>query len=163
MSEASVDVSDTRMGDDDSPKRTSSRPPKGLNFWLIILSVCITLWLYALELTAVSTALPTIANALHADQFVWVGSAYALASTAFLPLSGGLAEVFGRKPAALLSLLLFSAGSAIGGAAKNMNMLIAGRTVQGLGGGGILGIGYIILADLTSLEERGVYSGIFGL
>lgn len=140
-----------------------SRPPKGTDFWLILVSLCITLWLYALELTAVSTALPTIASALHATEFIWVGSAYALASTAFLPMSGGLAEVFGRKPAVLLCIFLFSAGSAVCGAAQNMDMMIAGRTIQGLGGGGIQALAYIILADLVSLEERGVYTGIFGM
>jgi MFS family permease len=43
---------------------------------------------------AVSTALPTIVADLHADEFLWVASAYGLASSAFIPLSGGLAEVF---------------------------------------------------------------------
>lgn len=43
--------------------------------------------------TAVSTALPIITQELHGSQFVWVGSAYVLAATAFLPLSGALAEV----------------------------------------------------------------------
>lgn len=52
--------------------------------------------LSALDLTAVSTALPTIANQLQGgDEYVWVGSAYALSSTAILPLSGGLADIFG--------------------------------------------------------------------
>ena len=43
--------------------------------------------------TAVTTALPIIVAELHGSQFVWVGSAYALSATAFLPMSGGLAQV----------------------------------------------------------------------
>ena len=46
--------------------------------------------------TSVSTALPTIVEALHGKDFAWVGSAYTLGSTAFMPMSGGLAEIFGR-------------------------------------------------------------------
>ncbi|KAF8585267.1 MFS general substrate transporter [Ramaria rubella] len=143
----------------------ASRPQveRGLRFWLILLSLCLTLFLSALELTAVSTALPTIVADLHGSGFVWVGAAYALASSAILPMTGGIAQIFGRKPAVLASIAFFALGSALCGAAKNMNMLIAGRTVQGLGGGGILSFSAIVLADLVSLEERGLYAGLFGL
>lgn len=136
---------------------------KGHRFWLVFLSICSALFLSALELTAVSTVLPTIAHALHTTEFVWVGSAYALASTAFLPMSGNVAQLFGRRPALLSCLGLFAAGSAICGAAQNMPMLVAGRTVQGLGGGGIQSLSAIILADMVTLQERGAYAGLFGL
>ncbi|TBU31313.1 MFS general substrate transporter [Dichomitus squalens] len=145
-----------------------SQPPavvrkKGVVFWLIFLSICVALFLSALELTAVSTALPTIAHDLHASDFVWVGSAYALSSTAFLPMSGGIAQMFGRRPALLGALALFALGSGICGGASSMTMLIAGRTVQGLGGGGIQSLSSIIVADLVTLQERGLYAGLFGL
>ena len=136
---------------------------RGLRFWLIFGSMCICLSLSALELSSVSTALPTIVNDLHATQFAWVGSAYALASTAFLPLSGGLAQTFGRRPIILMTIGLFALGSGICGGAKSMEMLIAGRTLQGLGGGGIQSLTGIILADLVSLRDRGIYGGIYGL
>ena len=80
-------------------------------------------------LTAVSTALPTITKQLNGgDNFVWVGSAYALSSTAFLPLSGSLADIFGRRVVMLGSIVFFALGSALAGAAQNMNMLIAARS-----------------------------------
>lgn len=134
-----------------------------LKFWLIFASMCICLFLSALELSSISTALPTIAHELRATQFVWVGSAYALSSTAFLPMSGGLAQAFGRRPTTLITIGLFALGSGICGGATSMKMLIAGRTIQGLGGGGIQSVTSIILADLVSLQERGVYAGLFGL
>ncbi|KAH0828930.1 major facilitator superfamily domain-containing protein [Lanmaoa asiatica] len=142
---------------------TTQLPKKGLRFWLIFGSMCVCLFISALELFSVSTALPTIVNALHTSQFTWVGSAYALASTAFLPMSGGLAQMFGRRPAILLCICLFALGSIICGCAHDMTTLIAGRTVQGLGGGGIQSLTGIILADLVTLQERGVYAGLFGL
>ena len=136
---------------------------KGLKFWLIFISMCICLSLSALELSSVYTALPTIADDLHASQFTWVGSAYALASTAFIPMSGGLAQTFGRRPATLVTIGLFALCSGVCGGAKSMNMLIAGRAIQGLGGGGIQSLTGIILADLVSLKERGLYTGLYGL
>ena len=88
-----------------------------------------SIFLSALDLTAVSTALPTITAALNGgDSFTWVGSAYSLASTAFLPLSGALADIFGRKPVMLGSILFFALGSALAGAAQDMNMLIGARS-----------------------------------
>ena len=137
------------------------RPPKGPRFWLMLIALCMALFLSALEFTAVATALPTITADLHGTDFVWVGSAYALASSAILPMTGGLAQVFGRRPSFLGSIACFTAGSAICGAAKNMGMLIAGRTVQGLGGGGILSLTTIVISDMVSLEERGLYAGGF--
>jgi MFS family permease len=135
--------------------------PKDLRFFLILLALCTGQFLGALELSAVSTALPTITAALHGEDFVWVGSAYALASSAILPMTGGLAQIFGRRPSFLGSIVVFVVGSALCGAAKNMHMLIAGRTVQGLGGGGLLSLTLIVLGDMITLEERGLYAGGF--
>ena len=78
-------------------------------------------------------------------------------------MSGGLAQVFGRRPAILMAIGLFALGSGICGGAGSMNMLIAGRVVQGLGGGGIQSLTGIILADLVTLQERGIYGGLYGL
>ncbi|KAI0292637.1 major facilitator superfamily domain-containing protein [Multifurca ochricompacta] len=63
----------------------------------------------------------------------------------------------------LLALLLFAVGSAICGPASSMNMLIAGRTVQGLGAGAITSSVQIMLSDLVTLRERGTFSGLMAL
>ncbi|KAI0709725.1 Mfs1.2 [Earliella scabrosa] len=144
-----------------------TKPPpavkKGYKFWMIFLSLCLAMFLSALEFSGVATALPVIINELHGDDFVWVGAAYALASTAFLPMSGGLAEIFGRRFAMLFALACFILGSALCGAAQSMTWLIAARTVQGLGGGAILSISSIVVSDLVPLRERGAYNGLIGL
>lgn len=103
---------------------------KGSAFWLSFFAVCVSVFLSALDLTGVGTALPTITKDLNGgDEFSWVGSAYALASTAFLPLSGHLADAFGRRPVMLGSILLFAFGSALSGAAQSMTMLIGARSM----------------------------------
>lgn len=61
------------------------------------------------------------------DSFAWVSAAYTLACTSILPLSGRLAEIFGRRPILLGSLFLFAVGSALCASAHSMKMLIAGR------------------------------------
>lgn len=84
---ADIQIHDAQATSPPSPQK------KGFNFWMIFLSLCLAMFLSAVELSAVSTAMPTIIHELEGDDFVWVGTAYALASTAFLPMSGGMAEV----------------------------------------------------------------------
>ncbi|KZT12007.1 iron permease [Laetiporus sulphureus 93-53] len=138
---------------------------RGISFWLVIAAVCTSLFCGAMELTAVSTALPTIVNAIPFDahNFVWVGSAYALSSTAFIPMSGNLAQIFGRKPIMLFSISAFAVGSLMCAVSPSQRLFISGRTVQGLGGGGILSLTNIILADLVPLRERGIFNGFIGM
>ncbi|EKM52846.1 uncharacterized protein PHACADRAFT_149773 [Phanerochaete carnosa HHB-10118-sp] len=136
---------------------------RGFRFWMVILAICSSLFLSALELTGVATALPTIVHDLNGNDFVWVSSAYSLAATALLPMSGGLAQIFGRRITMLLSIALFALGSAMCGAAQNMNWLIAARSVQGAGGGGLLSLSSIIISDLVPLKERAIYNALIGV
>lgn len=76
-----------------SPKDTTAQKRSNTKLWLVFVSICLSVFLSALDQNAVSTALPSIIHDLHGQDFVWVGAAYALSCTAFLPLSGGLAEV----------------------------------------------------------------------
>ncbi|OBZ69437.1 hypothetical protein A0H81_10667 [Grifola frondosa] len=116
--------------------------------------------LNGLELSALTAALPRITNELQGTTFVWVGSAYALSGTACIPLSGGLAQLFGRRAVFLGALLIMALGSALCGAAQSMNFLIAGRAVQGLGAGAIISIVAIITSDLVPLSDRGFINGL---
>ncbi|CDO75065.1 hypothetical protein BN946_scf184605.g6 [Trametes cinnabarina] len=136
------------------------KSPKGSAFWLCFTAVVVCNFLSALDVTAVSTALPTITDDLHGgDLFVWVGAAYGLASASILPFSGRLADIIGRRPIMMACVGFFFVGSALAGSAQSMKMLIAARTVQGVGGGGIINLASIITSDLVPLAERGVYQG----
>ncbi|KAF8202686.1 iron permease [Mycena galopus ATCC 62051] len=151
--------------DSNVPGGPQKRAPKSRAFWLSFVAIMVAEFLAALDLTAVGTALPTIAEGLRdtSGDYIWVGSAYALSSTAFIPLSGNLADVFGRKSVMLASIACFFVGSAIAGAAQNMPMMIAARVFEGIGGGGILTLAEIITADLVPLAERGLYQGLLAL
>ncbi|KAI9063905.1 iron permease [Trametes sanguinea] len=133
---------------------------KGNAFWLSFTAVVVCNFLSALDVTAVSTALPTITDELRgANDFVWVGSAYGLAAAAILPFTSHLADIMGRRPIMMVCVGFFFLGSALSGSARSMNMLIAARTVQGAGGGGIINLTSIITSDLIPLAERGTYQG----
>ncbi|KAI0833802.1 iron permease [Trametes gibbosa] len=151
----------------DSPSPPPSPPAnsaKGSVFWLSFTAVVVSNFLSALDVTAVSTALPTITDDLNGgDDFVWVGAAYGLAAASILPFTGRAADILGRRPVMLGCVGLFFLGSALAGSARTMNMLIAARTVQGMGGGGIINLASIITSDLVPLAERGVYQGFLVL
>ncbi|TFK91558.1 iron permease [Polyporus arcularius HHB13444] len=138
----------------------SSTPKRGFNFWMVFVSGLMVEILSALDLSAVSTALPTIIGTLDGTDFIWAGSAYTIASTAAIPFIGDLASTFGRKPVLIAFILCFALGSALCGAAQNMKLFIAGRAIQGFGGGGCLASVQIINADMIPLPERGKFQGI---
>ncbi|KAI0776679.1 iron permease [Trametes elegans] len=133
---------------------------RGFRFWVVFASTLLVELLSALDLTAVSTALPTIVERLHGNDFIWAGGAYTIASTAVLPLVGGLVSGFGRKWVLLVFVAFFAVGSVLCGAAQDLTMLIVGRAVQGLGSGGSLSVTEIIFADMVPLPERGKFQGI---
>ncbi|KAJ7625659.1 MFS general substrate transporter [Roridomyces roridus] len=111
----------------------------------------------------IGTAAPTIVEDLHGGDFTWVSSAYTLSSAACIPISGNLAQIFGRRPILLVGVFLFAAGSAISGSAQTMTILIVGRGVQGAGGGAIQALTNIVVSDLVSLRQRGLFNGITGV
>ncbi|KAL1946355.1 hypothetical protein VTO73DRAFT_15482 [Trametes versicolor] len=158
---SSVSDSDPSTSSDSIPKARTER--RGWRFWIIFVALCVSLFLTALDLASVSTALPSIIHDLDGtDSFVWVSSAYTLACTAVLPMSGRLADIFGRQYVLLIAILFFGVGSAVAGAATSMDILIAGRTIQGVGSGAIQVLVAIVIADLIPLKDRGFFQALTG-
>ncbi|KAJ7483257.1 MFS general substrate transporter [Mycena latifolia] len=142
----------------------STPPPKrDWRFWVIFVALCLSIALAALDIGALATALPSIVHDLNGtDSFAWVSTAYTLATTAVLPLSGRLADVLGRRDVLLAALVVFAIGSAVCGAAHSMAMLIAGRVIQGIGSGGIQSLTAIVVADIVPLKDRGFFNALTG-
>ncbi|KAI1407189.1 putative multidrug resistance protein fnx1 [Hypoxylon sp. FL1857] len=142
-----------------SPKPQASG--YGWRFWGIISSLSIMSILSALDISAISTTLPSIVDDLGSDYaYIWIVNAYFLTSTAFQPLYGQTANIFGRRSLTLLIMFLFAVGSAVSGPAPTLGALIAGRAVQGMGGGGINVMIDMIVCDLVPLRERSKFIGI---
>jgi EmrB/QacA subfamily drug resistance transporter len=117
----------------------------------------------AMELTVVSTAMPTVIAELGgAARYAWVFTAYMLASTVTVPMYGKLADLYGRKPVLLAALSLFLLGSMASGQARSMNSLIVYRSIQGIGAGGVQPMAVTIVGDIFEVEERAKMQGLFG-
>lgn len=132
---------------------------------IIMFSLGMALFLAALDVTIITTALPTIAqhfNASAAD-YTWVGSAYLLANAASVPLWGKLSDIWGRKPMIVLANIIFMAGSLIAAVSNSIGLLIGGRVIQGIGGGGLVILVNICIADLFSMRDRPKYYGFLGM
>ncbi|KAF7953324.1 hypothetical protein EAE96_006535 [Botrytis aclada] len=134
---------------------------KGLRLHLVTAAICMTLFLTNLEIPIVTTALISITNDLHHfGQDNWIISAYMLGYVSMLVIWAKLSDIFGRKPFAVLVVLLFTIFSGLCGAAQTMTQLIVFRALQGLGGGGNFAIGTIILVELVPKELYPKYTGL---
>ncbi|GAA3529000.1 MFS transporter [Aeromicrobium flavum] len=130
---------------------------------LVFAALMLVMLLASLSQTVLSTALPTIVGSLDgADHIAWVMTAYLLGMTVTMPMYGRLGDRLGRKPLLLLAITLFTIGSLVGAIAQDMNVLIAGRAIQGLGGGGLMVLSQAAIADVVPARERGKYMGILG-
>lgn len=104
--------------------------------------------------TIITTALPTVVQYFHASEadYTWIGSAYLLAAAASTPTWGKFSDIWGRKPILLLANLIFFVGSLISALSINIRMLIGGRVIQGIGGGGLIILANICISDLFSMR-----------
>jgi EmrB/QacA subfamily drug resistance transporter len=129
----------------------------------IFYGLMLSMFLSALNQTIVATALPTIGRDFgDFEDLSWVIIAYLLSSTVVSPLYGKLSDIYGRRGMMLVAIGLFIAGSAVAAAAPNMSVLIAGRTLQGIGGGGIVPLTQTTIADMVTPRERGHYQAYMG-
>ncbi|KAI0999531.1 MFS transporter [Podosphaera aphanis] len=137
-------------------------PSRG--FMLAFFSICIITLAAALDATSLAIALPIITGKLHgtAIEAFWSGTSFLITSAVFQPIIAGLSHIFGRKELILLSSAFFGVGSFMGAIAQNFTMMLAGRSIQGIGGGGILTLGEIMLTDLVPLAYRGAWFGYLG-
>jgi EmrB/QacA subfamily drug resistance transporter len=130
---------------------------------LVFVTILLGMLLAALDSTIVSSALPTIVADLGgAGHMAWVATAYMLTQAISSVLVGKFGDLLGRKSVFQFSAVVFVAGSALAGAAPNMAVLIFGRAVQGIGGGGLMVTAQALIADAIPLRERGRYQGALG-
>ncbi|MDT0682663.1 MDR family MFS transporter [Roseicyclus sp. F158] len=130
---------------------------------MVLAAVALSLLFASLGQTIVSTALPIIAADLGGiDNLTWLITAYLLASTVAAPVSGKLGDLFGRKAVMQGAIAIFVVGAVIAGLAPSMGVLIAGRAVQGLGGGSLIVVSMAVVGDVLPPRDRGKAQGILG-
>ena len=125
--------------------------------WRVSAVVVIGSIMSILDTTIVNVALATLSHKLHASisEIQWVVTGYMLSLAAVIPVSGWAARRFGAKQVYLLSLVLFTAGSALCGLATSSTELIIFRVLQGIGGGMILPVAQLIMAEAAGPERMG--------
>ncbi len=130
--------------------------------------VMLALFLASLDQTIVGTAMPRIIADLGGfDRYTWVTTSYLVASTAIVPISGRLSDIYGRKWFYIGGITIFLIGSVLSGLSATMGQLIGYRAIQGLGAGVMMAIAFVSVGDLFPPAERGKYQGViaavFGL
>ncbi len=148
-------------------RSTRSRPPgrRGGIHWLIAPVVALAAFMEIMDISIANVALPHIAGALSSSQneSTWVLTSYLVTNAIIMPISGWLANTFGRKRLFLVCIAGFTAASLLCGLAPNLATLIVVRALQGATGGGLQPVGQAILADSFPQEKRGMATAIYGI
>ena len=128
---------------------------------LAVSGVMLVIFLFAIDATIVSTSMPTIVAKLGGlELYSWVFSIYMLTSALTTPLFGKLADLFSHRRLMLIGIGIFVLGSTLCGAAGSMEMLVLFRAIQGLGGGAIYALSFIVVGVLFPPEQRAKMQGI---
>src|SRR5690349_14239237 len=132
--------------------------------WRVLIVVCVAVFMLLLDITVVNVALPNIENELHTSftELQWVVDAYALTLAATMLNAGSLGDLLGRKRVFLVSIALFTAASALCGAATTPLWLILARGAQGIGGAAMFAVSLAIISQEFFGRERGTAFGIWG-
>ncbi len=131
----------------------------------IIVPALVVVLVAALDLTVIAPILPRMltdlnVNTAEADRYVWVVTGYLVAYTLTIPLLGRFSDIFGRRNAFLVALLVFLIGSALCASAHSLGTLIAARAIQGFGGGAMLPISMALVGDVLPRHRRAAALGV---
>lgn len=167
-SAASIDDNAVATTTENAPNGAKPEEPEAsrtkLQTAIIMLCLCSSVFLAALDTTIISTALPTISEHFQSNAgYTWIGSAFLLANAASTPSWGKVSDIWGRKPIIICASAIFFVGSLLCATSVNIGMLIAARAIQGVGGGGLIILANICIGDLFSMRNRGMYYGMIGM
>lgn len=128
---------------------------EGRALLLCFVSVYSCFFLFALDQTIVATLLTTVGNKFNAfDKIGWLSAGFLISMCVLVSVWGKLAIIFGRKYAMMAGIILFEAGSLMCALANNMNVLIGGRVLAGIGGGGVQTVTFIIITEVLPMHKR---------
>ena len=128
---------------------------------MIMVGLMVGLLVAALDNSIISTAMPKVINSLQGmEYYVWPFTSYMLSSTIAIILFGKLSDIYGRKRIIILGIITFVITSMMCGLSTNMFELILFRGLQGIGGGILISLPFILVGEIFSPRERGKYMGI---
>jgi MFS family permease len=134
--------------------------------WILVIAAAAVL-IAAIDTYVIVLALPAIMTdvGIGIDQLqaaTPIISGFLLGYVVVMPMLGRLSDVYGRRPLLLLCLAVFAAGSLVTASAHDLGSVVAGRALQGLGGGGLVPVTLALVADLWPPDRRGVPLGVIG-
>lgn len=146
----------------------TNKKPKDKNLVWIMAGLMVGLLVAALDNSVIGTAMPQIISNLGGiPYYVWPFTSYMLASTLAIILFGKMSDFYGRKNILLIGIAIFSVSSLLCAMSQNIFQLIVFRGIQGLGGGILVSLPFIVMAEMVEPWERAKYAGIlssmFGL
>lgn len=132
---------------------------------MIALSIMAAAIMNQIDSTIANVALPHMQGTTSSsrEQITWVLTSYIIAMAIATPLTGWLADRYGRKRVLMVSVLSFTVASGLCGISINLNELIAFRILQGVAGASLLPMAQVVLMDVNPPEERGRSMAVFGL
>ncbi|PVH16404.1 uncharacterized protein CXQ87_004695 [Candidozyma duobushaemuli] len=135
----------------------------GAKLVLCIFSIFFCLFLFALDQTIVATLLTEVGNKFNAfDRIGWLTSGFLISMAALVAVWGKLSIIFGRKSTMIVAVVLFEAGSLMCALADSMDVLIGGRVLAGVGGGGIQTMTFIIITEILPIQRRPLGMALLG-
>jgi EmrB/QacA subfamily drug resistance transporter len=153
-----------------SPTQATSLDPAASDriepyVWKIAGVVILGMIMSILDTTIVNVALRTLGHDLHSSisQIQWVVTGYLLSLAAVIPITGWAARRYGAKRVYMTSLVLFTAGSALCAVAASTTTLVLFRVLQGIGGGMIMPVGQLIMAQVAGPRRMGRVMGIVSM
>lgn len=149
----------------DSP----STPPieeylSGVRLVALLISLMLSVFLFALDMTILSNAIPSITGSFHSlADVTWYSSAFSLTTAPLQSAYGKAYRYFDQKNTFLASIAIFEIGNLLSALASNSPMLIIGRAVSGIGGGGIITGAFTIIAGVAPPKRIPTCMGVLGV
>ncbi|OTB07059.1 hypothetical protein M426DRAFT_318425 [Hypoxylon sp. CI-4A] len=127
----------------------------------IILSVYLLVFLLASNMSGITMAQSTIAADLDAyEEAMWFTTSFLVAMSSSTPLFGKFASIFSPRAMVLVAATLFATGCLVTSQARSFPVFILGRAITGVGGGGSMALAIVLILDLTTKRQRGLYVGL---
>src|SRR6266567_3964557 len=143
---------------------SSSAHPQ-VNPWIVAVAVMFATFMEVLDTTVVNVSLPHIAGSLSVstDEAAWALTSYLVANAIILPMTGWIANYFGRKRTLTAAVFGFTAASFMCGLATSLPMLIFFRVVQGATGGALQPLSQAVMLEAFPPKDRGKAMAFWGL
>jgi len=144
---------------------SEAQPQPHVNPWIVAVAVMFATFMEVLDTTVVNVSLPHIAGSLSAsvDEAAWALTSYLVANAIILPMTGWIANYFGRKRTLLAAVFGFTAASFLCGLATSLPMLILFRVVQGATGGALQPLSQAVMLEAFPPRDRGKAMAFWGL